>query len=281
MKKIVFSALLSGLLFNNSFCQINMPQPSPAAVVTQNVGLGKVTIEYSRPALRGRAMLGSPLAPFGQVWRTGANKIPNLILSQDMLINGTKVAAGTYGLVTIPDATEWTIILSKEPNQWGTYGYKADLDLLRFKVKPETLANKLEYFTIDVPTFSSNEATVAISWENTRVKFDVKQESDALIMAQIKEKTAATKVENSTYFDAANYYYETNRDLKQALEWADKVVAGEQKYWTYYLRAKIAAKMGNCAVAVPDAQKGLELAKEAKDGAYVINHTKVLKDCGK
>lgn len=272
---------MSVLLLNNATGQISMPQPSPAAVVSQNVGLGKMTIEYSRPALKGRTILGSALAPFGQVWRTGANKIPNLILSQDMLINGTKVAAGTYGLATIPDATEWTIIINKDPNQWGTYGYKQELDVLRFKVKAETLTNRVEYFTIDVPDFSGSEANVAIRWENTQVKFNVKQETDALIMAEIKEKTAAVKVENDTYFDAANYYYDTNRDLKQAFEWANKVVANDQKYWTYYLRAKIAAKMGNCPVAIQDAEKGLEMAKQAKDGAYVTNHTKVLKDCGK
>ena len=80
---------------------------------------------------------------------------------------------------------------------------------------------------------------------------------------------------------AANYYYDTNRDLNKAYEWANKVVEKEKEYWTYYLRGKIAAKIGKCDVAIADAQKGLELAKKANDGAYILNHTNVLKACGK
>lgn len=279
--EIFLSAAFMAILSFAVQAQISTPAPSASATVSQSVGLAKVSIEYSRPSLKGRKMFGSALVPFGSVWRTGANKIPNLVFSQDVLIEGQKVPAGTYGLFTIPTENEWTIILSKNPNQWGAYGYKTEDDLLRVKVKSEKLPQSVEAFTMEFTDFTPTSTKIAIRWENTAAKFTVSHDSDAQIMAEIKEKTAATTVTTDTFFDAANYYYETNRDLKQAYEWANKVVEKDQKYWTYYLRGKIAAKLGNCTVAIPDAEKGLELAKKANDGAYVVNHTNVLKACGK
>ncbi|GAB2783940.1 DUF2911 domain-containing protein [Rhabdobacter roseus] len=260
--------------------QIQTPQPSPAATISQAVGLGKVTVEYSRPALKGRTMFGTQV-PYGKVWRTGANKITNLILSDEMLVNGQKVAAGTYGLFTIPNQNEWTIILSKDANIWGAYTYKPENDVLRFNVKAQKLAKPEEYFTIEFTDFTASETAVAIRWENVQAKFSIKHDSEAKILAEIQEKTTASDANIGTLSAAANYYYDTNRDLKKAYEWATKVVEQDQKYWTYYLRGKIAAKIGQCDVAVADAQKGLKLAQEAGDDAYILNHQKLLKQCGK
>ncbi len=275
---------LSAVIFSSAFtslAQINTPASSPSATVSQGIGLAKVTVEYSRPALKGRKVLGTSLAPYGQVWRTGANKVPNLILSQEMTVEGHKVPAGTYGLFTIPTENEWTIILSKNPEQWGAYSYKESEDLVRFKVKAEKLAKSEEYFTIEITDFTPTSAKIAIRWENLQTKFSISQDPDAQIMAEIQQKTSAADVKSDTYFAAADYYYQNNRDLNKAYEWANKVVEKEQEYWTYYLRGKIAAKIGKCDVAVADATKGLELAKKANDGAYILNHTKVLKACGK
>jgi Protein of unknown function (DUF2911) len=281
MKKQLFHLLILCHAVFIGQAQIQTPAPSPSATEIQQIGLATVTIEYSRPSLKGRKMIGSTLIPFGKVWRTGANKITNLKLSTDVIIEGQKVAAGTYGILTIPNATDWTVILSKNPNQWGAYDYKEADDLLRFKVKSEKLAIKEEHFTMAFTDFTKTSAKVAIRWENTQVKFNIAHDPDAQIMAEIQTKTNASEVSNDTYFGAAEYYFDTNRDLNQALTWANKVVEKEKEYWTYYLRAKIAAKLGKCDIATDDATKGLELAKKANDGAYVINHTNVLKSCGK
>jgi hypothetical protein len=281
MKKRLFQLFVLLLLGITVKAQIKTPAPSPSATAIQEIGLATVTIEYSRPSLKGRKMIGSPLVPFGQVWRTGANKIPNVKISTDVTIEGQKVAAGTYGIFTIPNATEWTVILSKNPNQWGAYDYKEADDLLRFKVKAEKLVAKEEHFTMAFTDFTKTSAKVAIRWENTQIKFNIAHDPDAQIMAEIQSKTSAAEVSSDTYFGAAEYYFDTNRDLNQALTWANKVVEKDKEYWTYYLRAKIAAKLGKCDIAVEDATKGLELAKKANDAAYVANHTKVLKTCGK
>jgi hypothetical protein len=266
------------LLTFTANAQIQTPQASPGATISQTVGLGKVTVEYSRPALKGRKMFGVQV-PYGKVWRTGANKITNVILSDEMMVNGQKVAAGTYGLFTIPTATEWTIILNKDADLWGAYDYKQENDVVRFTVKAQNLAKAQESFTIEFIDFNANETNVAISWENAMVKFPIKHDSDAKIMAEIQKKMAGSEISVGTYSAAANYYYDTNRDLKQAYEWATKVVENDQKFWTYYLRGKIAAKIGQCDVAVADATKGLAMAKEAGDDAYILNHQNVLKEC--
>ena len=277
-KKLSTLMLAASLFALTATAQIQTPQASPAATISQTVGLGKATVEYSRPALKGRKMFGVQV-PYGKVWRTGANKITNLILSEDMLVGGQKVAAGTYALFTIPTATDWTIILSKDASMWGAYEYKEANDVVRFTAKSQKLTKAQEYFTIEFTDFTASEANVAISWENVQVKFTLKNDPDEKIMAEIKQKTAASDISTATYSAAANYYYDTNRDLNQAYEWASKVVEKDQKFWTYYLRGKIAAKIGKCDIAVADATKGLAMAKEAGDDSYILNHQQVLKDC--
>ncbi len=259
--------------------QINTPAPSPGATVKQTIGLADVTIQYSRPALKGRKMLGSSLVPYGKVWRTGANKIPTLTLSKNVVIEGHEVAAGTYGLVSIPNLNSWTIILSGNPEQFGTYEYKESEDKLRFTVKPQVMATKEEYFTMGITDFKESTANLFIRWENTLVKFKVMHNAHDDIMAEIKEKTTASTVTSDTYFSAAEYYLDKNIDLNQALAWADKVVAEDKQYWTYNLRGKIAAKLGKCDIAVRDANDGLVLAKRDNDPAYIVNLQKILTAC--
>ena len=270
--------LLLSVFVQSIDAQISTPQPSPSATISQNIGLAKATIEYSRPSLKGRKMMGSALVPYGKVWRTGANKVPNLILTKDVMIEGNKVAAGTYGIFTIPNATEWTIVLSKKPDQWGAYEYKQEDDLLRFNVKAGKLAKAEEHFTMAFDNFTPTSAKVVISWENAQVKFSIAHDPKADIMAEIKTKTAAADATPDSYFDAANYYFDNNQDLNQAFEWSNKVVEKQKEYWTYYLRAKIAAKLNKCDIASADATKGLELAKKARQrlGLIIIGRYRLL-----
>jgi Protein of unknown function (DUF2911) len=277
MKKIILA--LSIFMANLSFAQINTPAPSPAATVKQSFGLAEAIVEYSRPSLKGRKMMGSTLVPYGKVWRTGANKIPNLILNKDVEIEGNKVPAGTYGIITIPNATSWTIILSGNANQWGTYGYKETEDKFKFNVKSEKTIAKEENFTMGFSDLTLESAYVFIAWENTRVKFKLSHNPNEQIMAEIKEKTAMADAKSDTYFGAAEYYYDKGLDLNQAYEWANKVVAEEKAYWTYNLRGKIAAKLGKCDVAISDANEGMILAKKDNDPAYVLKLQSILNSC--
>jgi len=147
-------------------------RPSPPAVVKTTVRGTDVTIDYSRPSLKGRAVYGekSPLAPVGEVWRTGANEATTFTVSKDVKIEGQTLPAGTYGLFTIPGATEWTIIFNKTAKQWGAYEYKTADDVLRVKVKPKTVATPAEQFTIT----ADKSGKVALLWGKTEVAFTVK-----------------------------------------------------------------------------------------------------------
>ena len=278
MTKSLWTLALVASLAGAAQAQIRTPQPSPSATVSQGIGLGKVTIDYSRPALKGRKMFGDQV-PYGKVWRTGANTATKLTLDADMTINGKVVPAGSYALLTIPGENEWTIIINKTAQSFGAFAYKESEDFMRFTTKVEKLATPAEFFTIEFTDFTSTATNIAIRWENAQVKFSVKTDPDAQIMAQIQAETAKADAKPGVFSAAANYYFDTNRDLKQAREWADKVVEADKKYWTYYLRGKIAAKQGDCKTAKADAEAGLKMAQEAGDDAYIKNHKGVLAMC--
>ena len=171
--------------------QINTPAASPSATVTQVIGLSKVTVDYSRPMLKGRQMVGSKLIPYGQVWRTGANKIPNLTLSHDMAVEGKSIKAGTYGLVTIPGEKKWTVVLSKNANQWGTYNYKAEEDLMRFDVEAGKTNATVEQFTFSFVTLTPASAHLIMQWENTEIKIRLSHDAEAGILKENNKKTPA------------------------------------------------------------------------------------------
>jgi hypothetical protein len=143
-------------------------RPSPPAKATATVGGATVTIDYSRPSVKGRKIFGE-LEPYGKVWRTGANEATTFEVNKDVKIEGQTLAAGKYGLFTIPGETEWTIIFNKTANQWGAFKYDASQDVLRVKVKPKKLAQLTDVFTINL----DKSGKVAMMWENTEVDFTV------------------------------------------------------------------------------------------------------------
>jgi hypothetical protein len=281
MKKIITLLSVCLVVFSAS-AQIATPAASPTASVTQQIGLANVTISYGRPSLKGRKMLGATNVPFGKVWRTGANKVTTIEFSADATIDGKAIAKGKYALVTIPDTKEWTVILNKETDVWGTYNYKEAEDVLRFKVKPETTKTATETMTFEFGDTKSSSANVVFSWENTKLKFAIQQDADVQIMADIKAKTAdADKITNDTYYDAADYYSKMNRNLTEALAWSAKLVEKDPQSWTYALHGKIAAQLGQCDMAIASAAKGLAMAEKEKDGAEILANKKILEGCGK
>ncbi|AMR29609.1 hypothetical protein A0257_03300 [Hymenobacter psoromatis] len=147
-------------------------RPSPPAVAKADVRGTEVTIDYSQPSLKGRAAFGekSPLAPNGEVWRTGANEATTFTVSKAVKINGQPLAAGTYALFTIPGPNEWTVIFNKTAKQWGAFKYQDKEDALRVKVKSKTVAAPVEQFTIT----ADKSGKVAMLWGKTEADFLVK-----------------------------------------------------------------------------------------------------------
>lgn len=267
--------------------QIRTPAASPQSTITQRVGLTDVTVVYSRPSLKGRAVFGdkTPLAPTGKRWRTGANNSTTIKFSDDVTVEGKKVAAGEYGIYTIPNKTEWMVVLNKNTKLGADVdGYKEDQDVARFSIKPYKVGSKVETFTINFTDLTPATANVAMEWEMTGAKFKITADVDSKVMAQIDEKI--TKNANPTPGDlaaAAVYYADNNKDMKQAVAWMEKANATDAKFWNLHSEAKMRLKMKDYAGAMKaaEASKKGALASTPPNGEYVKMNEDLMADAKK
>lgn len=282
MKKFfLFFAAALFLISNLSVtvAQLRTPAASPFAKVSQIVGLSEVTIEYSRPGVKERAVFGG-LVPFDKVWRTGANASTILTLAEDALIEGNKVPAGKYSIYTIPGKKEWTIILNK--NLKGGMNYPEGQDQCRFKVKPKSLKEKVETFLISFSDIKNNSASVDLAWEKTLVRFKLEFDVDSKIMSQIEADQSKPALDANWHYAAANYYYENGKDLNKALTWINKSLElNANAYWVYRVKSLIQAKLGDYAGAIETAGIGKVKAQEGKNDQYVKYNEDSIKDWNK
>ena len=269
--KAVFSLSVGlALLAGAAQAQISTPAASPKSTITQRVGLTDVTVTYSRPSTKGRAVFGT-LVPFGKRWRTGANATTTIKFSDEMTVEGKKVPAGEYGIYTIPNKTEWTVVLNKSIKQGSDMdGFKDDENVARFTVKPYKLGSKVETFTINFSDLTPATANVDMQWELTGAKFKIVGDVEPKVMAQINEKVVknATPAPNDLAA-AAVYYYDNDKDLKQALAWMQKANEKEPKFWNVHTEAKIRMKMKDYKGALIAAEQSRKLSLDAKNADYV------------
>lgn len=256
--------------------QIQTPQPSPAGSVSSVVGLTDVKIDYSRPQMKGRKIFGDGadfLTPYGQIWRTGANNGTIISFSDDVTVEGTKVAKGKYLLFTWPGATEWTVSLYSDLSLGGnTADYDKSKEAANFKVKSQKLTETVETLTLNITDIAedSKSANIQIAWENTSVKFKVGVDYDSKVMAAIE---ANTKVNPANLIAAARYYHATKKDLKQALTWTNEYLAAgknAEQFWNVHFKAQLLKDMGDKKGALAAANQSLEAAKKAaSDFGYI------------
>lgn len=278
LKTLVLLALTASLSTEMQAQGLKMPQASTAQTITQNFGLGKITLNYSRPNVKGRKIFGA-MEPYGAVWRTGANSATLISFTEAVKIDGKEIPAGDYGLFTIPGKSEWTVILNKGAKQWGAYEYKEAEDVLRIQVKPATLKDKVETFTMQFTDVYPTTAKLQLMWENTAISIPLSTDIDAKVMASIDE---AMKGDKKPYFQAAQYYFENGKDLNKALEWANAAEAENDKApWIKLWKGRIQLKMGDKAGAAKTAAAGLQLATETKNQEYVRLHTALLAEAKK
>ncbi|MEP7317439.1 MAG: DUF2911 domain-containing protein [Panacibacter sp.] len=275
MKKINLLIIFSALFFCSFAQELNTPQPSPTQQLSQNFGLAKIDLSYSRPGMKGRNIFGD-LVPYGKVWRTGANQATTLTFGDDVMIGGTKVPAGKYGLLTIPDASEWTVIITKQTDVTSPAAYKQDQDVVRVKATPVDIGFPVETFTIMFGNVASNSCDLQIIWDNIAVTLPITTDVDSKLSAQIKE---LMENDNRPYFQAAMYYIETGKDLNQAVAWLDKATAQTPEgFWIYYQKARALAKLNKKQEALTASNKSIELAKAAKNDDYVALNNKLQKE---
>ncbi len=248
--------------------QIKTPAPSPGCKITQDVGLIKVDVDYSRPSAKGRKIFGE-LVPFGELWRTGANATTKITFSDDASVNGSKLAKGTYVLFTTPGDKQWSVIFYKNTAISSNPGndFKEEDVAARISVPVQTLRDVVETFTIGFNNLRNNGADLEISWEYTKVVVPITVDTDTKVMADIK--AAMDGPSANTYFAAGSYYFQEKKDMNQALAWVEKALEkGGEKFWIVRQKALILAELNRYKDAIAAAERSSELAKADGNADY-------------
>lgn len=276
------TAAVIALVFtvSTSFGQIKTPPASPISSINQEFGLGQVGITYSRPSAKGRAIFGD-IVPFDQVWRTGGSISAKFSTTEELKMEGNTIPAGKYSLLTIPGKTDWTIIINRDTANIGENGtsYRQDNDLVRFTVKPNLLPFKVESFTMSLSNLSMSSAVLELSWENVLVSIRLESDVDAKIMAAIQATLNPGPIANN-YYTAANYYFESGKDLNQAQEWAAAAATMRpDAFWMSHLKAKIQARNQDYPGAIESATRSMEVAQQKGNDDYVKLNEKLIAEC--
>jgi hypothetical protein len=283
--------------------QIQTPRPSQKASVMQRVGVTDITITYSRPAVKGRKIWGDPLpgqtatgeatlddqnkrpagapiVPYGHVWRTGANEATQFVVTDDVLINGQKLAAGSYSLHTIPTKDEWTIVFNGTANQWGSFDYDPAKDTLRVKVKPEWLKDNQEWLEYTFDPVTEDSAQVNIRWEKINVPFTVKvPDVAATTLSHLKTTVGNAKPDDwRTPMQAGNYLINNQNpaDDEQGMAWLDQSIKVKETFQNLAAKANALYKAGKKQEAIALGEQAVQKGKA--DKADTTNFEKRLAD---
>lgn len=265
--------------------QLRLPRASQKATVTQTIGVTDITITYSRPGVKGRKIWGdapaaatgtgtlddarerakdAPIVPYGHVWRSGANEATTFTITDDVLINGQKLAAGTYSLHTIPGRDEWTVIFNSDAGQWGSFQYDEKKDVLRVKVKPQAAADNQEWLLYSFPAVTANSAQVQIRWEKVAVPFTVEVPNvDALMRTKVDAAIAANPTDWRIPLQVANLYAGDEK-WGEALKWIEQSIKVKETYQNLAGRAQVLYATGKKAEAITAAEAAIQRGKADK-----------------
>ena len=281
MKKLLLLFMTCAAVYSVN-AQVTTPQPSPTAKLEQKVGLTDVTVEYSRPGVKGRKIFGD-LEPFGGIWRTGANKNTVITFSDDVVIAGQDVKAGSYAIFTkLNSATSWDVMFYSDTDNWGTpqdwddskVVATANVEVMPVPFTVETLA-------IDFNNITNTGANLEIIWEESYAAVPFTVPTDAKVSESISSTMNGPSADD--YYSSAVYYLESGKDINKAVKWIDKAIdmtKDKPKFWFVHQQALIHAKAGDKKGAIAAAKSSLSLAKEAKYDAYVKKNEVVLKELG-
>ena len=280
MRKLLLIVLMAAVTFTAK-AQINTPAPSPFSKTEQKVGLTDVTLEYSRPSMRGRTIFGD-LVPYGRTWRTGANARTKVSFSDDVEIDGQQLKAGTYAIFTKPGEQKWDVFFYTEhdangaPQEWDESKVAA-----KTTVDVYPLPMPIETFTITFDDLTSNSANLGMMWEKVYVAVPISFPTDAMVEKNIETAMAGSPSADD-YYTAAVYYLEEDKDIEQAKTWMDKAMemSGGLKFWQLRQQSLIYAKLGDKKGAIKAAKASLEKAKDAGNDDYVKMNTDSLKEWG-
>ena len=272
-------AVLGTVVASAEEVKIQFPAASQGATVKQRVGTTDIEIEYSRPNKNDREIFGG-LVPYGKLWRTGANAPTRIKFSDTVKLEDKEIPGGEYALFTIPAASEWTIILSKDAKVQSAADYKQESDAARIIVKPETMPMTIETFTIALMDVKGTSATLSFLWDKTRVPVKLTTDDVQQVAKQLEAAAASTTpLDPRVAYQAASFYYDINSDMKQAAKWVDQAIEkNPNAYFMHYKKAQIQARLGNKKEATASAQKAIDILKadKAPDEAAIKNAQQII-----
>jgi hypothetical protein len=256
-----------------------LPAPSPKAKVFQTVGLTDIEVEYSSPAVNNRNIWGD-VVPYNTMWRTGANRATKITFSTDAAFGGAEVKAGSYALFTTPTERSITVFLNSNWDQGGTGSYDPTLDVAKIEVRfsdAPVMAERMRFTIEDVTDYSAN---LVMTWGKKTFTVPIKVETDKFAEESIETKIKEINNLHGFYEDAADYYMRAGKDPKKVLEWAQKSVSINERFWNTYTLAKAYQLNGDKKMALQTAQRSLVLSQEAKYDEYVKRNQELIKALG-
>lgn len=247
-----------------------LPQASPAASVSQTVGITNISVDYSRPALRDRDVLGTIVA-YDQIWRAGANLNTTISFDNAIKIDGKDVAAGKYGLHIIPKKDEdWIIILSEDNNSWGSFFYDEKRDVIRTKGKYTKLTEKQERLTYDFENISNSSADIFAAWGDFKVSFTIDANSSEVVMDYIENdylKNIAGFFWQS-FNNSAMYCFNNNTNLDKGMEWSERAISNNKNFTTLSTKSLLLRRMGKEDEAKKVLDEAMPMASENEINLY-------------
>ena len=291
--------------------KVRLPQASPSATVTQTIGITDIAITYHRPSVKGRPVWGDipgeklaalikansvmpgassegtvdgapgygkdfPLAPNGHVWRAGANEATKFTVSDDVLINGQKLAAGAYSLHMIPGKEEFTLIFNKTADQWGSFRYDAKQDALRVKTKPVWQRDSQEQLSYEIASASPSSAQVTLRWEKASVPFSVEvPNQDSLVRSKIDALVAANPTDWQIPLAVGNAYFNDDK-FDDAMVWVEKSIKVKETFQNLRTKANLLFNMGKKTEAITVAEQAVTVGKA--EGTDTTRFEKFLAD---
>ncbi|WP_028375958.1 DUF2911 domain-containing protein [Leeuwenhoekiella sp. MAR_2009_132] len=277
MKKIMLVCFIA--LGLSTQAQIQTPSASAHAEMEQVVGLTTVTLDYSRPNMRGREVFGN-LVPFGKIWRTGANATTKFTIDKPVMIADKELAKGTYSIYTIPGADMWEVIFYTDDSNPLITEFEDSKIALRTMVEPVEMPISMETFTILIDDVMADSAVMNIIWEDTVVPVKFNVMTDQEVMTSIDQALSGPAA--GDYFNAAVYYLNSGKDIEKAKTWMNKAMSMKEtpRFWELRQQSLILAKAGDKKAAIEAAKKSLAGAKEAGNGDYIKMNADSLKEWG-
>lgn len=255
-----------------------LPKLSPLSKSEHIVGLNKITLQYSRPSVRGRVIFGE-LLPYGEIWRLGANETTKITCSDDLIFGGeTKqtLPAGTYAIFAFPsEDLNWKIVFNTDIDQWGTGNYDEAKNIITLPIKA-TENQHTETLLIDINEVTTQSASIIIAWDKLKIVIPFTVNTDEAVMKNIEAAIAEGKDLDKVYYASANYFFNSKKDYDTALKYIDLSIEVKKSHSNVFLKARILYAKGETKDAIKLAEEALKMAEEAEEARWIEYITETL-----